>query len=184
VISSPASNAPSRRPDARIAPLDAHERPPALLVASLAAALLAVGVAIGTFTLSAVHRHGASVPGGVLLTVLLLAFALGMLKRRYWAVLGFEALLVVQMLAAALGIVFASSWYAALGWLAAMLLGGVLFWKLIRVMARIQARQASARAVAPRAGAGAGAGAGREAVPREAVPREVAGREADPMRLR
>jgi hypothetical protein len=123
----------------RIEPLRAGERPAALLASAAVAAALAVAVAVGTLTVHGVRRHGAFVPGGVFLTVLLLALAAGMVRRRYWAVLGFQALLVVQILAAALGLVFVESWYAAVGWLAALALGGVLFWKLVRVMARVQA---------------------------------------------
>ena len=63
-----------------------------------------------------------------------------MYRRRYWAVLGFEALLAFQILvdlARARGRLDAR-WPRRLC-LLAIGLGGWLFWKLVRVMGRIQA---------------------------------------------
>jgi hypothetical protein len=45
------------------------------------------------------------------------------------------------MLAATLGLVLATNVYVALGCVLALALGGLLFWKLIRVMGRLQAGQ-------------------------------------------
>ena len=54
-------------------------------------------------------------------------------------VLGFEALLAFQILVTSLALVVASTLLAAGVCLASVLGGGWLFWKLIRVMGRIQA---------------------------------------------
>jgi hypothetical protein len=126
---------------AALVPLAEGERPPALIAAILVAVALAVAIAVGTATIHDLSRHGGSVPGGVFLSCLLLALALGMARARYWAVVSFEALLVFQMVVACLALVLANSVYAALASLAALALGGWLFWKLIRVMGRIQAGQ-------------------------------------------
>jgi hypothetical protein len=56
-------------------------------------------------------------------------------------VVGFEAFLVFQLLVSTLALVLATTVYAALASLLALTLGGLLFWKLIRVMGRIQAGQ-------------------------------------------
>ncbi len=63
-----------------------------------------------------------------------------MYRRRYWAVLGFEALLAFQIIVTSLALVVAST-IARGGRLraSAIGLGGWLFWKLVRVMGRIQA---------------------------------------------
>jgi hypothetical protein len=122
-------------------PLAEGERPPALIAAIVVAALLAVAIAIGTATIHDLSRHGGSVPGGLFLSCVLLVLAVGMFRQRYWAVVGFEALLVFQMLVCTLALVLASTVYAALACAAALGLGGWLFWKLIRVMGRIQAGQ-------------------------------------------
>jgi hypothetical protein len=122
-------------------PLAEGERPPALIAAVVVAVLLAVAIALGTATIHDLSRHGGSVPGGLFLSCVLLVLAVGMFRQRYWAVVGFEALLVFQMLVCTLALVLASTVYAALACAAALGLGGWLFWKLIRVMGRIQAAQ-------------------------------------------
>ncbi len=65
-----------------------------------------------------------------------------MYQRRYWAVLGFEALLAFQIIVTSLALVVASTVLAAALCLLSIGLGGWLFWKLVRVMGRIQAARA------------------------------------------
>ncbi len=122
-----------------LTPLGEGERPTALLVAVAVAGLLAVVVAVGVLTVHDLRRHGGSVPGGAFLAVVLAALAWGMYRRRYWAVLGFEGLLAFQILVASLALVIASTILAAAVCLLSIGLGGWLFWKLVRVMGRIQA---------------------------------------------
>ena len=62
----------------------------------------------------------------------------GLWKARYWAVLGFQTLLVLMLLASALGLVVASTVLQAVGTTALILGSGALFYFLIRAMARIQ----------------------------------------------
>jgi hypothetical protein len=127
------------RAHAALAPLSEGERPPALLAAAAVAGLLAVAVAIGTLTIHDLRRHGGSVPGGLFLAGVSAALAVGMYRRRYWAVLGFEALLAFQIIVASLALVVASTLLAAAACLVSVVLGGLLFWKLVRVMGRLQA---------------------------------------------
>ncbi len=124
---------------AALAPLAEHERPRALLVAVAVSALLAVGVVVGALTVHDLSSHGGSLAGGVFIAAILALLAQGMYRRRYWAVLGFEALLAFQVIVTSLALVVASTLAAAGGCLLAIVLGGWLFWKLIRVMGRIQA---------------------------------------------
>jgi hypothetical protein len=128
---------------AALAPLADGERPRALLVAVAVAGLLAVGTAVSVLTVHDLRRHGGSVPGGAFLALVLAALAWGMYHRRYWAVLGFEALLAFQILVTSLALVVASTLPAAAGCLLSIGLGGWLFWKLVRVMGRIQAGERS-----------------------------------------
>lgn len=121
-------------------PLGEHERPAALLVAVAVASLLALGVIVGALTIHDLSRHGGSLPAGVFLACVLALLALGMYRRRYWAVLGFEALLAFQIIVTSLALVVASTVKAAALCLLAIVLGGWLFWKLVRVMGRIQAQ--------------------------------------------
>jgi hypothetical protein len=61
-----------------------------------------------------------------------------MWRMRYWAVLGFEVLLGVLVVSAALSLMLASNLQAALLSLAVIAFTAPLFWFLIRAMARIQ----------------------------------------------
>ena len=127
---------------AELEPLGEDERPPALLVAIAVCALLALAVILGAATVHDLNRHGGSLPGGAFLAIVLLLLAFGMYQRRYWAVLGFEALLAFQILVTSLALVVASTIAAAAACLLSVGLGGWLCWKLIRVMGRIQAGEA------------------------------------------
>jgi hypothetical protein len=124
---------------AALVPLAEGERPRALIVAVAVCVVLAIGVIVGALTVHDLAKRGGSVPSAIFLAVVLLALARGMLQVRYWAVLGFEALLAFQIIVTALALVVASTIPAALGCLVGLGLGGWLFWKLIRVMGRIQA---------------------------------------------
>lgn len=125
---------------AALQPLAESERPVALLVAVAAAALVATVVLVGALTVHNLRSHGGSVPGGIFIALVLGALAVGMYRRRYWAVLGFEALLAFQILVTSLALVIATTILAAAACLLGIGLGGWLFWKLVRVMGRMQAQ--------------------------------------------
>jgi hypothetical protein len=127
------------RARAALSPLAPGERPPALLTAIVVAVLVAASVLAGVLSSHDLARHGGSVPGGVFLAAVLLLLAFNMFRRRYWAVLGFEGLLAFQVLIASLALILARTLLAAVACVAAISLGGLLFWKLVRVMGRIQA---------------------------------------------
>jgi len=120
-------------------PLGENERPPALLIAIGVCVVLALAVLVGATTVHDLSRRGGSLPGGLLLAAVLALLALGMYRRRYWAVLGFEALLAFQVIVTSLALVVASTLLAAAVCLVSIGLGGWLFWKLVRVMGRIEA---------------------------------------------
>jgi len=124
---------------ATLEPLGADERPPALLVAIAVCVLLALTVIAGAATVQHLSRRGGSLPGGAFLAIVLLLLAQGMYRRRYWAVLSFEALLAFQIIVTSLALVVASTIVAAVICALSVGLGGWLFWKLVRVMGRIQA---------------------------------------------
>lgn len=124
---------------AALQPLAEHERPRALLVAIAVCALLAVAVLIGALTVHNLSSKGGSLLGAAFLAVILALLSQGMYRRRYFAVLGFEALLAFQILVTSLALIVASTLLAAAVCLVGIGLGGWLFWKLVRVMGRIQA---------------------------------------------
>jgi hypothetical protein len=125
----------------RLTPLGEDERPVALRVAVAAATALAVAVLVGALTLKDLSRHGGSLPAGVFIAGVLVALAGGMYRRRYWAVLSFEALLAFQIVVTSLALVVAETALSAGVCLLSVVLGGWLFWKLVRVMGRIQAAE-------------------------------------------
>jgi hypothetical protein len=126
---------------AQLEPLAPGERPPALLIAVAVCVVLAVAVIVGALSVHDLSKRGGSLPGALVLAGLLVALAVGMARRRYWAVLGFEALLAFQVIVTALALTVASTLAAAGECLLAIGLGGWLFWKLVRVMGRIQATE-------------------------------------------
>ena len=126
---------------AALEPLAPGERPRAVTVAAILAALLgAANVAL----LAAgweVEGGGQSVAGVLIFAGLMAAAAIGMWRCRYWAVLGFEALLAITLCIAALSLLVASNVAAVVLCVAILGPTGWLFWKLIRVMGRLQAPQ-------------------------------------------
>jgi hypothetical protein len=129
-------------------PLREGERPAALLVAVAVCAALALAVIASAVTVHDLSRHGGSLPGALFIAAVLAALALGIYRRRYWAVLGFQALLAFQILVTSLALVVASTALAAAGCVLSVALAGWLFWKLVRVLSRIAAGDRQA----PRAG--------------------------------
>jgi hypothetical protein len=129
------------RVTAQLEPLGEDERPPALLAAVAVAVVLALGVIVGALTVHGLSHHGGSLAGGLFLGCVLALLARGMYRRRYWAVLGFEALLAFQIIVTSLALVVASTLPAAGLCLLSIVLAGWLFWKLVRVMGRIQAAE-------------------------------------------
>jgi hypothetical protein len=124
---------------ASLQPLGPHERPTALRVAVVVAIALALGVCVSVATVHNLSRHGGSLPGGLFLAGVLLLLAWGMYERRYWAVLGFQALLAFQIIVTSLALIVAETPLAAGLCALSIGLAGWLFWKLVRVMGRIQA---------------------------------------------
>jgi hypothetical protein len=122
---------------AALEPLAEGERPPALLIATAVCAVLALAVIVGAATVHNLSRHGGSLPGAVFIAAILALVAQGMYRRRYWAVLSFEALLAFQIIVTSLALVVASTITAAAICVISVVLAGWLFWKLVRVMGRI-----------------------------------------------
>ncbi len=126
---------------AALRPLGPSERPPALLVAVGVCAVLAVAVLVGGLTIHDLSSRGGSLPGAIFLSLIFALLALGMFRRRYVAVLAFEALLAFQIVLTSLALIVAATLPGAGEYLLALGLGGWLFWKLVRVMGRIQATE-------------------------------------------
>ncbi len=120
---------------ASLRPLGPDERPLGLKLAVALALLIALAnvVALAGGWGSAGNRTP-----GIAFVVVLLVAAAGMWARRYWAVLGFELLLTVSMIYAALSLAFASNVAGALLSLGVLIVAAPVFWLLVRIMARLQ----------------------------------------------
>ena len=124
---------------AGLTPLAPGERPLALTVAAvLATVLAAANLAALALGAEVDGRRPAAVPV-LIFGVLMLGAAWGLWHRRSWAVLGFEALLGITLGFAGLSLMVASNVAALVLCVGILLGGGWLFWKLIRVMGRLQA---------------------------------------------
>jgi anti-sigma factor RsiW len=123
---------------AKLKPLAPGERPLAVTLSAILAA--ALGLANVTLLVAGyeVDNSDQSAVGAVIFAVLMAAAAVGLWQCRYWAVLGFEALLGIAIIFAALSLMVASNAGAVLLCLAIIAIASPLFWFLIRAMARIQ----------------------------------------------
>jgi hypothetical protein len=119
-------------------PLAKGERPRAVTVAALLAGVAAPLNLIAAFAVDFGGQSRSAVTFAVLQTVILLVAALGMWRVRYWAVLGFQAVLAIQILLLALALTRVENLWVGLGVAALIALLGLLFWTLVRALARIQ----------------------------------------------
>jgi hypothetical protein len=119
-------------------PLQPDERPLIVTLGAIISGAVAISVVVA-------YAVGAEVNGDrphwlqVLVPALLMGvMSVGMWRVRYWAVLGFQAVLGLLIIAAVLGAVSASTVGPILGNLALIAIAGALFYFMIRAMARIQ----------------------------------------------
>lgn len=145
--SGPGTTPPPSRSEARnaavratLTPLEPGERPWALKIAALVALLIGGGDLIaviinGKFSVGNAHA-GAS--GVIVFSALMLLCAWGMWQQRYWAVLGFQAILVFVILFFSILLIRASNLLGVVAGVVVVGGGGYLFYKLVRVLSRIQ----------------------------------------------
>jgi hypothetical protein len=120
-------------------PLGEGERPLVVTIGAVVSALISISVVIG-------YLSGTEVDGEKPLLVQALAPALltgmmawGMWRARYWAVLGFQLILVFILFSAFFGLLVAASSLAQIaGTLALLAVAGTFFFFMVKAMARIQ----------------------------------------------
>jgi hypothetical protein len=123
----------------QLEPLAEGERPAVVTVAAVISAAIAV-LSIAGFALWGVLRDDPRPNGigSISFAILVGAMAYGLWRTRYWAVLGFQAALVLVILAATLGTVSALTVGLLIGNLVIIAISGTLFYFMIKAMARIQ----------------------------------------------
>jgi uncharacterized membrane protein YdbT with pleckstrin-like domain len=129
-------------------PLEEGERPTVVTIGAVVSALIALSAIVGYAAGVEVTKVGsdgieqgedtAPLLSIVAVVGLMGTMAYGMWKARYWAVLGFQALLVIVLIAASLGLIQATEWPQALGTTALIAGAGTLFYFMVKAMARIQ----------------------------------------------
>jgi hypothetical protein len=126
-------------------PLERGERPAVVTVGACFAALIAaifwVSSLVALLSDATVNGKQPNPAPLALFAVIMSAMAWGMWKGRYWAVLGFQMLLVLFLLAAVAGIVNASTWLQFAGTTLLIVAAGTLFFFMVRALARIQMPQ-------------------------------------------
>lgn len=123
-------------------PLEAGQRPTVVTVGAVCAlvvSLLLWGSAlVALITGAQVNGEDVNIAQWVSLAAVFTLMAWGMWKAKYWAVLGFQMLLVLLILACILGLVVAGSLLQLVS--TGLLTIGLclLFWFMVKAMARIQ----------------------------------------------
>jgi hypothetical protein len=123
---------------AQLEPLGPGERPRAVTVAAIVAVVLAVGNIVAWLAGWKVGDREPSTGGALAFPAIMLVAAVAMWHRVYWAVLGFQALLAITIVISGLSLLLAANLEGALVSLAILVPASVLFWFLIRAMARLR----------------------------------------------
>jgi hypothetical protein len=121
---------------ATLEPLEPGERPTPVTIGAVVAVVLVVVQIPLYFAFDGDERPPATT--FVFFTALMLMMAWGMWQAKYWAVLGFQALLALCILVVALALTVASTVLTAIICLAIIIPAGVLFWSMVKALARIQ----------------------------------------------
>jgi hypothetical protein len=144
------SRAKNEAARAALKPLAPGERPTAVTVGAIVAALLAaanlIAVIAGWDGAAGSDDRARAIAGSLLVTGLLCVVAWGMWRAKYWAVLGMQTLLALTLIAAALGLVTAENAAAMLVLVLIIAAAGTLFWFMVKAMARIQMPERPSRA--------------------------------------
>jgi hypothetical protein len=125
----------------QLVPLEEGERPVAVTIAAIVAAVLVVAY------LFAFAVGGGSIAAGAPFVVILAIAGVGMWRGRYWAVLGFQVLLALTLVNGFLFLLIRASEPLEIGLALLVTAGaGALFWFLVRALARLQMPERRPRA--------------------------------------
>jgi hypothetical protein len=105
------------------------------VAAALALANLALFIAGAKPKVGGQHPHLVEI---LIFSGLMLTCAIGMWMMRYWALLGFQTLLAIGLVGFSLALVRVESIVWALVCILVIAGGGFLFYKLVRVLSRVQ----------------------------------------------
>ena len=135
------AKAEQRNQEAREAlqPLAEGERPTVVTVGAVVAALISISIAVGYAAGVEVNGEQPKLPQVVAPMVIMGVMSWGMWHARYWAVLGFQLMLVIVLFSAFFGLlVGVASVGQAIGTVALLAVAGTFFFFMVKAMARIQ----------------------------------------------
>lgn len=125
-------------------PLAEGERPGVVTIGALVSLAIAASIIIGYLAGFKVDVENSTVderpnPFQVFPPALLFAvMGWGMWRSRYWAVLGFEAIMAIIMVGSFITLIAATSVFKAISAAAVLIGAGLLFWFIVKALARIQ----------------------------------------------
>ena len=135
------ARAEQRNQEAREAlePLAEGERPTVVTIGALVAALIALSIIAGYIAGTKVNGEVPKLPQVLAPAMIMGIMAWGMWHARYWAVLGFQLILVFLIFSAFFGLVVQASTVPQFVATIALLAGaGTFFYFMVKAMARIQ----------------------------------------------
>ncbi len=132
-------------------PLAEGERPGVVTIGAIVSFLIAASIVIGWIAGVKVDVDNSTVderpnplqvfPPAILFAVM----GWGMMRARYWAVLGFEAIMAIIMVGSFITLIAATSVFKAISAGLVLLAAGALFWFTVKALARIQMPQQAER---------------------------------------
>ncbi len=125
-------------------PLPEGERPRVVTIGAVISMLIALSILIGWLAGAKVQVVGTDLserpnpfqvfPPAILFAVM----SFGMWRARYWAVLGFEAIMAILMVGSFITLIAATSVFKAISSGLVLIAAGALFWFTVKALARIQ----------------------------------------------
>jgi hypothetical protein len=122
----------------QLEPLATGERPLVVTAGAIISGAVAISVIVAYLLGAEVNGDRPHLLQVIIPALLMGVMSIGMWRVRYWAVLGFQAVLALLIIAAVLGAISASTVGPIVGNLALIAIAGTLFYFMIRAMARIQ----------------------------------------------
>jgi hypothetical protein len=135
------ARAEQRNQEAReaLAPLGEGERPLVVTIGAIISALIVLSIVVGYLVGTKVNGEKPAFVQVLAPSLLLGMMAYGMWRARYWAVLGFQLILVFLIFSAVYGLALqAATVGQVLATLALLAVTGTFFYFMVKAMARIQ----------------------------------------------
>lgn len=120
-------------------PLAQGERPTVVTIGAIVTALITISIVIGWLSGTEVNGEKPRFVQALAPALLMGLMSWGMWRARYWAVLGFQLILVFLIFSAVYGLALqAATITQILATLGLLVVSGTFFWLMVKAMARIQ----------------------------------------------